>query len=976
MRGWRAALSLSLSLHLTDAAAAGPHRHFELQAGDATVTLNEFGRQSDLQVLFDFNVLKGLKTRAVHGDLDASDALTSMLAGTNLVFDFVNDRTLAVTPDRRKPSVLHRFWRRLARAPERGIQRDELEQVLISGVPESATQPLLGAQTIQLGRLDIDRSGLATAQDFLRTLPQVFGGGPSEDTLLIGREASTNSARGAGVNLRGLDAGATLVLIDGKRVAPSGTQGTFADISNIPLSAVDHIELLPDSTSARYGADAVSGIVNFVMRSDFNGAQLQARAASVTDGSLGEHQLSQLSGTNWESGKGILAFEYYQRDALRAVDRRQQTSDLRTFGGDNFDTPYGNPGNITDGITFWPLPTVVGGARIPVFSLTPGSPNLYDQDRGADITPAEERWSVFAKANNGIGDDVNLYGDALFTRRGVTNIAQAANPLRLTVPDTNPFYINPAGGTAPVTVLEGSAVYFGVPHADIHVNTGNFSLGSTLALPHGWTATGYLAYTLENQHEAVYGLEDPAALAAALADPDPATAFNPFADGAHNNPATLAAIARTGLFDLDSSLRTASITGAGPIAVLPGGELQLTAGAEYRTQKFDTVVTGPSAGSLARDVLGRRVSAAFGELRVPVLGRGNALGPGPRLELAVGIRHEDYSDIGGASVPKIGLLWSPASGVAFRGTWTRAFSPPNLPDMARKNSFSTLLTLADTASASGMTTALVRYGTNPGLRAETAQSWTLGTDISPPLFPGLALSLTYFDIRYKGRIDDPQITADVFQRADLAWLITRHVTAAQIREACSESTFTGVAATCVNSSVGAIIDARLNNIALLETRGIDLLGRYGWPAGGGKIDLGLNGTYLFDYSQANTPGSPLLPLLSTQNNPINLRFRGSLAWARRGLGVAATIRFDNSYRDVISVPNRRVGSLTTLDLQLSYETAADAPAWLASTRWSLGVQNVFDTHPPFLNNHIGVGYDQENADLLGRFVSLELRKRW
>ncbi len=102
-----ALLVVCLTLHTAAANAAGPHRHFDLEAGDASLMLNEFSRQSDLQVLFDFNILRGMKTRAVTGDLDAATALKLMLEGTNLVFDFVNDRTLAVTP--KKPSLFARL---------------------------------------------------------------------------------------------------------------------------------------------------------------------------------------------------------------------------------------------------------------------------------------------------------------------------------------------------------------------------------------------------------------------------------------------------------------------------------------------------------------------------------------------------------------------------------------------------------------------------------------------------------------------------------------------------------------------------------------------------------------------------------------------------------------------------------------------------------------------------------------------------
>ncbi|HET9391226.1 MAG TPA: TonB-dependent receptor [Steroidobacteraceae bacterium] len=975
---WGPLLALTLLLRSADLVAAEPLRHFELPAGDAAAMLNEFSRQSELQVLFDFNLLRGLKTRAVHGDLDASDALRAMLAGTNLVFDFVNARTLAVRPRGARRVALRSLWPGSAASFGRTASREGLEQVLVSGAPESGAQPLLGAPVIELSRTDIDRSGLSTVQDFLRTLPQIFGGGPSEDTLLIGREAITNSARGAGVNLRGLDAGATLVLIDGHRVAPSGTQGTFTDISNIPLSAVDHIQVLPDGTNARYGADAVGGVVNFVMRSGLDGAQTQARAGSVTDGSLAERQFSQLWGTSWESGAGVVDFDFFQRDALRARDRAQETSDLTRFGGSNFDTPFGNPGTLTNGVLSWPLPTPRPGVPLSASSLKPGPPNLYDQDLGVDVTPRELRWSLFGKANLQPAEAVGLFAEGLFTSRRVANISTSANPLVLTVPSTNPFYINPAGGTAPVTVLEGSVPYFGMPEAHVHVDTGNFSIGAIVAAPYGWTLTGSLAYAFEEQLESVYGLADQAALDAALADPDPATAFNPFVGGAENNPATLAAIRRTGLFTLNSNLKTVCVTGVGPLGWLPAGAVQLTAGAEYRDQVFDTLTTEatPSPGYDPHSGLGRRISAAFGEMRVPLFGTDNERALARQLELSLGLRHEHYSDLGGITIPKLGFVWTPVTGLDVRGTWTRSFSPPNLPDIAVANSFTTLLTLPDAAAPSGLTTALVRFGSNPGLQPERARSWTLGADLTPAWLPALSVSLTYFNILFEGRVEDPLITADVLDEPEFAWLVTRNATQAAIDLACREGTFMGAPASCTHTPVGAIVDERLANIAVLRTTGIDLLGKYALPVARGRLELGLNGTYLFEYSSTNTPGGPATDLLSTQNNPINLRLRGSLAWSDRGLGTALYVNYDNSYRDTNSEPSRKVGSLRTLDVQLSYETGERAPGWLGHTRFALDVENVLDTYPPFLNNAVGVGYDQENADLLGRFVSLEVRRRW
>jgi iron complex outermembrane recepter protein len=972
-----ALVAVCLALHTAAANAAGPRRHFDLEAGDASLMLNEFSRQSDLQVLFDFNLLRGMKTHAVSGDLDASAALTSMLAGTNLVFDFVNDHTLTVTPG--KVAFFRRLWRHLSlQTGAKGATGadDGLAQVLISGSAESGTQPLLGAQTIQYNRTEIDRSGLATPQDFLRTMPQVFGGGPTQDTVL-GREATSNSAHGSGVNLRGLDAGATLVLIDGRRIAPSGAAGAFDDISNIPLSIIDHIDILSDGASAKYGADAVSGVVNFVTRSSLSGAQTQARGGGVTNGSMGERQFSQLLGNTREAGNDLLAFEYLQRDPLRAADRSQYTSDLTAFGGTNFDTPYGSPGTLFAGNRSWAIPKGQNGVALTAADLLAGSSNLYDQYAGTDVTAGEKRWSVFAKENQQLTADDSLHFEGLFTRRTVTFIPVASFPLALSVPEANPFYVNPSGVPGPVTVLTGTAAFFGPTTVDDRIDTGNFSVGLTLAPFGGWTANGYVSYTFEIQHLLQHGFFDQAALSAALLDPDPATAFNPFGDGSDTNPATLASIRGVATHQSNSTLGTTGFTATGPALALPGGDAELSIGAEYRLQGFRTTDSLPGANSDSTGSLHRNVRAEFAELQIPLIGEGNQLESIRRLDLSLGFRHEDFSDVGGATIPKIGLRWSLSKDLSFRSTWTKSFKPPNLTDMIAARSQSAFSYLNDPSSATGTTQVLSVFGTNPNLRPETARSWTLGTDFSLPTLPGLSVSLTYFNINYADRINDAQITPDVLTQPSFGWLFIRNVTAAQLADFCTHTVFQGSQAACLNSGVTTILDNRLRNIALLKTDGIDLIGRYSFDNRAGHFDLGLNGTYLFGYSQSNTPAAPLTDIVSTQNNPLNLRARGSAAWMRRGLGVAAFVNFENRYRDTLSVPNREVSPWTTIDLQLSYETRVDTLQWLGNTQFALNVQNLGNVNPPFLNNNaVGLGYDQENADLYGRMVSFEIRKRW
>ncbi|HEY6925354.1 MAG TPA: TonB-dependent receptor plug domain-containing protein, partial [Steroidobacteraceae bacterium] len=382
---------------------AAPPIQFHLDGGDATSTLTEFSRQAHLQLLFDYNVVKGHTTRPLDGTFLPSEALQQLLANTDLEFDFVNDRTLAVTQKRAptdaskvtaaaEPKREPRRWTRL-KNPGSVNPGIPVDVVRITGTYVSDELPV-GQEIVSATREDIEATGAATPADFLRTLPQVFGGGPNQDTH-IGAEASTNSGLGVGVNLRGLGARATLVLIDGRRVAPSGTGGEYIDIENIPLSAIDRIDILPDSASAMFGADAIGGVVNFVLRDKMEGAETILRGGSGTRGDLQEYLVSQAFGKSWNGGHALFAAEFYDRGALSASDRSYAVSDLRPFGGGNFDTSLTNPGNIINLATTqtWAIPAGQNGTHLTSADLVPGTVNLQNQYLGAEIIPNQKRWT-------------------------------------------------------------------------------------------------------------------------------------------------------------------------------------------------------------------------------------------------------------------------------------------------------------------------------------------------------------------------------------------------------------------------------------------------------------------------------------------------------------------------------------------------------------------------------------------------------
>ena len=989
-RAWSLALYL-LATALARAVAADPAApsiEFHIEGGDATTTLTEFSRQARLQLLFDYNVVKGHKTKPLDGSMSPAAALRLLLADTDLEFDFVNERTLAVMQrkagtDGRKTAGQPKPARRPSRSSKSNKPTTDtsggLEEVVrITGTNIRDKVPV-GQEIISANRDDIEATGAATPADFLSTLPQTFGGGPNQDTY-IGQEAQTNSGLGVGENLRGLGARATLVLIDGRRVAPSGSEGEFVDIENIPMGAIERIDILPDSASATYGADAVGGVVNFILRKNFDGAETIARGSSGTRGDLQEYLFSQTLGKRWDGGSGLVSFEFYRRGALPASDRAYATSDLRPFGGGNFDTNLTNPGNIISPFTgqTWAIPAGQNGTHLTAAELVAGTQNLRDTySEGNEIIPSQRRWNLYIDWRQVIGERVTVFTDLLMSHRDASETLSGARA-DLVVPPTNPYYVNPSGLPGPVLVGYNFGKDLGPVYGDVGIDTLNATLGLNFTLGSAWELSVYGSMVREKQNDVTSNFVNLGAAELALADPDPATALNVFGDGSYTSAATLNSIRTDYRFWLDSQLQTVDITADGPIAELAGGPLDLAVGVDRRNQFFSTFQTTTSSAPAATADLSRRVVSAFGELIAPVFSTKNELPGLARLDFSAAARYEDYSTFGSATTPKLGVIWSPMNSLSLRGTWSHAIRPPTLSDLDTSHNQAESYPLPNPTSPTGVTSALIWQGGNATVQPERARSWTGGVDFLPPWASGLTSGLTYFNTLFTDRIQSTTITANILSDPAYAAVVTGNTSAAQIDFICSHSTYVGgTVAACMNSTPGAVVDLRVRNLAVLATDGIDFNSRYEHPLPLGQLRLDLNGTWLLGFRQAETPNASLTSLLSTENEPINLRMRASAGWEFAGFGTQVAANFANRYRDVASTPSREIASWTTVDAQLRYDIPAEFSQWLRGTRIELNARNVFNRDPPFLDNQIvGIGYDQENANPYGRVLSLGFRKSW
>ncbi|WP_339864832.1 TonB-dependent receptor plug domain-containing protein [Paremcibacter congregatus] len=856
--------------------------------------------------------------------------------------------------------------------PETQSTEIELEEIIVTGSHIRGAGVSVGSKVNIIDRAEIDVAGFSTVQQVLQSLPQNFQGGANEDTRL-GSEAAANMAFGSTVNLRGLGATSTLVLINGRRLPVGGRDGNFVDVSNIPATAISRVEVLPDGASAIYGSDAVGGVVNIILREDFDGAETRMRYGGVTDGGLDEVQLAQTFGRSWNSGNLLLTFEYYNRDSLASAERSYTAnSDLRPLGGDNQGSEVSNPGNILSPFTFAPAFAVPLGQDGRM--LTPGDllaeVNLGNQNEGQDLLPSQKRHSFFATLRQEVSEGVNIFAEGRFSERQSSR-RFGGDARTILIPASNPFFVDPFGGSAFLFMNYSFLDDLGAIENDAQVRNYNGVLGSEVDLGRDWRVEVYGSYSRGTTRRDQFNVVDTTALALALADPDPVTAFNPFGDGSHSAAATIESIRSSNVRTSRSEVWQMNMVADGSLLSLSAGDVKLATGADYRKESF--------ASGTAREN-DREVAALFAELFIPLFGKDHRRPGFEQLAVSLAGRVEEYSDVGRTANPRFGLLWTPVEGLDLRGSFGTSFTAPNLLDLDETFNQTSALPLADPASPSGSTFVVIQLGNNAALKNETSTSWTLGADYAPPFLPDLRLGLTYFNIDYKDRIQAPgDLTAILIEADKHAAIITRNPDAGEVSALCNSPSFIGNPVLCDLIPIGAIVDARLNNTSRTQVSGVDFTIDYGLDSEhAGRFDFKVNGSYLFHFREAFSPSVGFIDLVDRVNNVVDFKLRGSLSWrGEQGFAATGFVNYTDGYRDDVSSPPRGIDAWTTVDVNLSYHTADHLGSLgLNDMVFSLNVMNVFDTDPPFVNNPSGVGYDPANADPLGRFISFTVTKKW
>jgi len=851
----------------------------------------------------------------------------------------------------------------------------KLDRVEVTGslIKRIDAETALPVQVIT--KADIEKAGVTTAGELLGKISA--NSAPLTDGASFSDIAGQRGFNGA--NLRGIGVSSTLILLNGRRIANFASPGANSgvDLNAIPIAAIDRVEVLKDGASAIYGSDAIGGVINFITRSSYQGAELTAYRFQTQHGGA-DKNIFTLSG-----GIGDLAKDRFN---LFGVVDVQHTTTLRSGQRDwigsvyqpdiNLDVGSSNsyPANVrrttaSGNATGARLNPSAPGCNPPATVYAPGSfvgsrACLYDYMQDTEIYPESKRLSLLTRAQYALDDRNTLFAEYLYSQ---TKTNYRISPLTVSnrnYPANGIYYPTSLGVTGPLRVgLRLTEA--GNRTNDVDSTAQRFLVGAKGTIGE-WDYDTGLYHSQDRVTDAyVNGYVATTPFNTAFAT----GTINPFGP---SSAAGRALLDSTKISDnaRDSKGVTDAFDAKATHALfaLPGGDAAIAVGVEGRHESLDFM---PSSLLAAGEIRGdgansafkgsRNVQALFAEVNLPIL---------KSVEVQVAARTDHYSDVGTTTNPKVGIRFAPVPEFLVRASYGTGFRAPSLAD---------LYSPSRTGQTNGIyndplgciRTATIDNTNNPdycgiqpdkltggngNLKPEKSKQFSAGIVLEPSKLT--TVSLDYWRIRKTDVIVGPEgVLFDDPARY-----------APYILRAPADPTLPGI------PGFITAVDSRLVNFAALRTAGIDLSIDLRSPKTEyGRLELAFTGTYVIDYKTQAGSGSPFTSGVGVfANDQVVQRWRhlATLSYDYGPFSTSLSQTFYLGYRDqtpLASGAYRRVGDYSLLDLTASYQITK-------AFKLRAGVKNLADANPPVSNQIYSflAGYDPNYTDPRGRsfFASL------
>ncbi len=894
-------------------------------------------------------------------------------------------------------SLMIAFGSGLAALP--ALAQTQLERVEITGssIKRIDAETALPVTVIKVE--DLTKQGVTTAEQAISRI--------SANQSNFGVSAAIGATTGgkAEADLRGLsgpigtNANKTLVLLNGRRIANHAFDAAAVDLNAIPLNAIDRIEVLRDGASAIYGTDAIGGVINFILKRDYQGLEVAALTQQPQHDGGGEIWRFTALG-----GFGSLATDRF--NILASLDYRHQH--VLAAQSRKFSTTGILRGNVTAGTSGTSFPGDLNGYEPTLPTCNPPSsiPNpagtscRYDFTHDIDIVPQNEQITSLIRGSFAITPEHTASLEYLHAKT-LDTARVAAAPTSDLMPASSPFFPagatptaggipdinNPGGPNVPGGVVNWRQVPAGKRTSGDNSTTERL-MAELQGNVVGWdykTAIGNTKNTSTSSVSKGYVNDD--LIQQGIFD----GVINPFgAQTAAGQAAIDAAQVSAPTLIGKNTVDFVDLRVSHDLFQLSGGSAGLALGAEYRREKsyFEATDITAVLGSLGidpdSDTSGsRNISAVYAELNLPVL---------KELEVNIAGRYDRYSDFGNTFNPKISLRYQPMPQLLFRASANKGFRAPTLYEINQpasltftSDNYNDPLLCPGGVAVPGASAGVVcdqqvlQRQAGPAsiglpantLQPEKAKTFTVGLVFEPN--KSVSMGIDFFNIAIKNLINGLPEQA-VF--GDPTKYASRFTRCSQLAAGPGPGIDRSDVDSCLNYPSFdpiAYIDVPTENLGDLRTNGLDLSAS--WRSGAtpwGNFGVNVEGTYVLKYVFQRERGGQYIDSLGrySDNAPV-FRWQHVLTanWSMGPWSAIVSQRFKTHYTDQDGV--NTVGSYTLHDLSVSYEASK---ALLITA----GVNNVFDKDPP-LSGQVTTfqrGYDPRFTDPLGRSFLLRAQYKF
>ena len=883
-------------------------------------------------------------------------------------------------------------------APVKTEERVTLDKFVVTGslIPVAAGAPAIPVRTLLAE--DIERTGITTdlADVLRRTTPQFYGGNN------IGSDrANTDSGDSNGGSSVSLRNRSTLVLINGRRAVTSPVVSSggaaFVDVSTIPMSAIERIEVLSDGASATYGSDAVSGVINVILKSNYTGAEVGGSYGfSTNDGHWEKRSFFATAGASSDKTSVVVTAEWKRSDPLIQFERPYSQGLFRTpsyagivsIGTDFY---YLNPNTNAPAGTLdqSPAQLVASGVYAGPMDQTAAS-QFFDLAAYPTLLADAERRSLVTAIEYKLTPNTTLFLDGLYSINNTETVLNA-QPVTGTVVPTNalnPFNVS--------VTARNRFVSFPRIYANESVAMRGVA-GIKGTLVGSWNYDAAVNLNKTNHYFRNKNLIDGAKYTELVNS----GAYNPFAR--NQAPGVIQSMLGTQVRDYLSTLRSFDFRTSGEVFELPGGPIQLGLGANFVWEELDFTndrydQTGGWLQATPRQPFNARQNSDgyFAEARIPLFSEKNSRPGLHTLEVTLAGRYDIYSTTSDPKTPKYGIRWLPFNNeFAIRGSYSESFVAPTLYDLygPLSTGFTASISIPrfGTNAPSGQRQYRSQTGSNANLNPSESRNWSAGIVYSPKAFKGFSASLDWFNIDERDLIASiPTITIvtsveQLGAASPYAGLVRQAVSVAGETHFTDGAPITAPGQVTGRPSDEIWINNSIVNVAGYWQSGLDFNLNYKWDMQQfGKFNATVGGTYLHEYVVQVLPGQAAVGYQDgyfprgTNSYGVFPRYRtqSRLDWTKRNWLASVSHTFIPELDDLGSPTPYRVSSYSTFDFQVGHTFAGQRQGWLKGLQVAVGVNNAFNKFPPRIPSEGNQSHDINSYDPIGRFLYVQARYKF